>query len=332
MRNNFNTYELMKPGMFGHSDLRNQVSKEAFAKGFDCTNPIPLFNEIWDLQLSDRIPEKVLDYLFHVFNLWLMGWFYYPLFTHANFMALYALEIALKDYYQERDLKKPNLHKLLPLAIKDGLFRPEEFTWVIERYKSQIGHSFEEDDEIPESLRHFARIIPIEKIGKDNLKALKERLPNLRNKVVAHPDGLTYSSKNSRLIRDICEMICQIFTGESISVWEMLYPNSVTLPDFVVQATRDFALSQTIHNQIWHEGMPLGRTIDYFAWFFPEVMDKNESKILAGKHLPEALDVCFGKDAWVVQDVSTQDNSRITSFILVQDSPGCFKYITSFEL
>ena len=71
-------------------------------------------------------------------------------------------------------------------------------------------------------------------------------------------------------------MICHIFTGESVSVWEMLYPKSVTLPDCVVQATRDFALSQTIHNQIWHEGMPLGRTIDCFVKFFPEVMDKNE--------------------------------------------------------
>lgn len=325
-RNHFDTYGLLKPGAFGHSDPRNQPSKEAILEGFEYRTPITLFNEIWDIQLSDSIPKRVLDYLFHVFNLWLLGWFYYPLFTHADSMSVFALEIGLKEYYRERKLKNPGFRKLFSKAVNDGLFKPEEFSWVIKRYEAQLGHMFDESENIPERLRQLTRIRSVEDIGKKVLKGMNKNLPDFRNTILAHPEGLFYAGKHSKLIQEVCEMLRHIFKGNTISVWEMLYPQSATLSDVVVQAVRKFALSQTVHSQIWREGMPWSRAIYYFAKYFPDEMDKNKSKKLAGKHLAETLNVCFGKDTWVAPKVAIKGNSKKASFILVRYSPGYFKY------
>lgn len=83
--------------------------------------------EMARLELSPSVPEDVASAFAVARNIWLLGWFHWPLYTTANLHAFLCLEAALnvraraaglfKGVYARR--RSPMLAKLLQKAVGD---------------------------------------------------------------------------------------------------------------------------------------------------------------------------------------------------------------------
>jgi HEPN domain-containing protein len=60
-------------------------------------------------------------------TLFAYGWFFYPFFTLAAFMATTAVEMALQAKLLKPREESPGLKKLFERAMKEGLLRDEDF-------------------------------------------------------------------------------------------------------------------------------------------------------------------------------------------------------------
>lgn len=82
----------------------------------------PLFSAI---TLRDTVPEDVRSYMESIKNLAVFGWFHYPLYTHAVFLATTALEMALRARFPVAGGDRRTMRPLIEEARKAGLVRDE---------------------------------------------------------------------------------------------------------------------------------------------------------------------------------------------------------------
>ncbi len=79
------------------------------------------------VQLHDGVPEEIRSYMEAVRSLFLYGWFYYPFYTLAAFLATTAVEMALRTRFPRQGRDYRGLAKLFKRAISEGALRDEKF-------------------------------------------------------------------------------------------------------------------------------------------------------------------------------------------------------------
>lgn len=160
----------------------------------------PITIEEWyetatDLKLNSTAPEDVQSMFSMALNMWLYSWFYYPLNSEAGFLAIRALENALK---QRLSIKKScGLKFLLKQAVDKGLFKEEKFT----------------RDEVPEEVvKYFEKRAgkPLRTQPDTFIQDLPETLSSIRNSY-AHGD-LNIHLYGAKQLRLISEIINQLYT------------------------------------------------------------------------------------------------------------------------
>jgi hypothetical protein len=85
------------------------------------------YGDAESIHVSETAPEDVRSYMDAVKTLFAYGWFYYPFFTLAAFMATTAVEMALKRRLEKRPDDPASLKTLFDQAITQGLLRDEGF-------------------------------------------------------------------------------------------------------------------------------------------------------------------------------------------------------------
>jgi len=113
--------ELLQPdpanSFFGKFDL-----KTGEAQALALEDMYPLFSAI---TLHDSVPEDVRNYMESIKTLAVFGWFHYPLYTHAVFLATTALEMALRERFPVTGGDKRTMRPLIEEARRAGLVRDD---------------------------------------------------------------------------------------------------------------------------------------------------------------------------------------------------------------
>ncbi len=79
------------------------------------------------VQLHDGVPEEIRSYMEGVRGLFLYGWFCYPFYTLAAFLATTAVEMGLRTRFPRQGRDYRGLAKLFKRAISEGALRDENF-------------------------------------------------------------------------------------------------------------------------------------------------------------------------------------------------------------
>jgi hypothetical protein len=129
------------------------------------------------IQVNETAPEDVRSYMEAVKTLYVYGWFYYPFYTLAAFLATTAVEMALVTKFQKR--RSPGLARLYRLALKQGMIREENFP---SRKHVQANRAllFGEETQLPDT--------PSPEREKPYAERVGDLLTYFRN-VFAHPTG-----------------------------------------------------------------------------------------------------------------------------------------------
>ena len=148
--------------------------------------------QVSDLELSPDVPEPILSAFAVAQNLWLYGWFCWPLYTLASFEAFRCIEMALINRWRDagspplskRPSKRtPPLKQLFGMAIGRGWLSDGDFQHVRRHQECQRAYN-----------EMLAGSLPAEAAKQPKLdryvNILKDVLPDLRNSH-AHSGGIT---------------------------------------------------------------------------------------------------------------------------------------------
>lgn len=194
--------EKLKPiEEFAEPDKRNR----GLVKSSEGRRPIThrdFYATIERIKIADSVPAEIRSYLNMVKNVYLHGWYYYPLLTHAGFLSLFAIEMALRERFKEEDPKRTMpFRTLFELAVDRGFIKAGEFSRVRERW--------EESKKLEEETGGLMKAYPqTEKY----CRVLAEHIPALRN-AFAHPKMtlLFLPGPALRMVRTSCELISQLY-------------------------------------------------------------------------------------------------------------------------
>ncbi len=191
---------------------------------------------IESIEISPFVHPDAERYLQRVLEVFLRGYFYYPLFTIADMHSVLALELALrKRYWYQAGEFDLSLGKLFKRALSDGSLDMTKTQQVLRMYKKHIEHM-----QLLEQIRDMDlsdETRSIQDIGKGRGKVLARVLPNLRGYSV-HPNlpSLVMPQHAARSIRSVVEYINLIFmsvgsdlrriSGKRGVNWEQLEWNS----------------------------------------------------------------------------------------------------------
>lgn len=166
--------EKLKPlDEFEKPDKRNEGFVKITAEGTQLFTYEDFYRQIERIILNSNVSDITKSYLEMVKNVYIHGWYYYPLFTIAGYLSIYAIEMGLREKYKKGDpnQKKPFKY-LIKKAVSDGLIKAGKFSHIQERSKY-----FEE--ETSGLIKAFPQT-------EEYCKTLVKALPTLRN-AFSHP-------------------------------------------------------------------------------------------------------------------------------------------------
>lgn len=115
--------EVMEPDFRSTAFVNLDVERK-IAKRVTLENSYELLEYV---QLHISVPEDVRSYMEATKTLFVYGWFYYPFYALASFLATTAVEMALRARLPKQGKDYRGLEKLFKEAITKGLLRDEEF-------------------------------------------------------------------------------------------------------------------------------------------------------------------------------------------------------------
>lgn len=147
--------------------------------------------------------------------------------------------------------------------------------------------------------------------------------PTWRNRA-AHPDGLSYSSRYSGLAHlSYCiELISHLFRGDEITLFQSAYRFLDDIPESLFGALKEFALYTLSDPSIWMEGQSLLDIQGHFAAYVCPYPAEEKATDLVEQYLAVALDVAFGKEHWVLEDIVRQDEEQSIRWLFIRGSEG----------
>jgi hypothetical protein len=156
-----------------------------------------LYGEAEKLVLHQNVPEAVRYHFENARNLLVYSWFHYPFNSLAMFHGFIAVEKALKI---RAGKPRAMLGTLLPLAVKQGWIKDEEFTFG----RAQIARRKTPPDNSQTSVAQDTRTY---------CEILMDSMPNLRN-TFAHGEVFLHNGWATSML--ICaELINQLFPQPS---------------------------------------------------------------------------------------------------------------------
>lgn len=84
-----------------------------------------IYGIVSQISTAENVPEDVRSYFESIKNLAVFGWFHYPLYTHAVFLANTALEMALRARFPVTGGDSRTMRPLIEAARKAGLVRDD---------------------------------------------------------------------------------------------------------------------------------------------------------------------------------------------------------------
>jgi len=84
-----------------------------------------IYGIVSQISTAENVPEDVRSYFESIKNLAVFGWFHYPLYTHAVFLASTALEMALRARFPVTGGDSRTMRPLIQAARKAGLVRDD---------------------------------------------------------------------------------------------------------------------------------------------------------------------------------------------------------------
>lgn len=179
--------------------------------------PVTLDNRyeaISSIVLHQEVPEEIRESFIFAQNMWLYGWFYYPLHSAAIFHALSTLEMALwRRHNMDRDrkgrptsLESPGLGRLLNEAIQKR--------WLVDHMIEHARHLHDrrnpwQDIVSKDTQPADKSVSALNDQTQEYCRILAATLPNLRNSA-AHPRSLSYqqpSLLDFALVRDLVNQL-----------------------------------------------------------------------------------------------------------------------------
>jgi hypothetical protein len=156
------------------------------------------------IQLTAAVPGEVLGYMETVKNLFVYGWFFYPLCTVAGYLSIFILEMALRMRMDVQGRKGPGLRGLLQRAIKQGLIDHEWTSHMNELDQWEFAWNI---DLPPDSSRPGPLVL--------QAQAVADQRVEMRN-AFAHPEYEPVSSPDDalRTITVTSEIINQLWRNE----------------------------------------------------------------------------------------------------------------------
>lgn len=85
------------------------------------------YRDAESIRINENVREDVRSYMAAVKTLFVYGWFYYPFYTLAAFMATTAAEMALRARLPKKGNDSRGLGKLFNEALRAGLLGDENF-------------------------------------------------------------------------------------------------------------------------------------------------------------------------------------------------------------
>jgi len=166
------------------------------------------YQQVAELELSSNVPEDIASAFAVARNLWLYGWFHWPLYPLASFEAWRCIEMTLKSSWKKvgspplsknpnrRD--EPSFRQLFRFAWENNWFTNKDFTHFrrslqARKYLKDLGYEFYDAQD-------------------SYVTILKDVLPKLRNDHV-HPSHLTIFGPDQALgdletARDVIQKLC----------------------------------------------------------------------------------------------------------------------------
>jgi len=133
---------------------------------------------VCEITLNNEVPSAIRSYIETIKNVYLYGWFVYPFFTLACFLAYTAIEMGLREKFKNDDPnRKWPLKRLLQEARTRQLISDEGFPSVqtLREQQANLGPALGS---------------PFDRPAADYCSILIETLPHLRNSF-AHPKSQT---------------------------------------------------------------------------------------------------------------------------------------------
>jgi sensor histidine kinase YesM len=98
--------EALKPiDDFSCPDIRNKGLIKITSKGKSPVTYIDFYRDVMNYNLSSSVPKEIRSYYEMIKNVYVHGWYYYPLFTLSLFLSLTVIEMALREYFKKEDPK-----------------------------------------------------------------------------------------------------------------------------------------------------------------------------------------------------------------------------------
>jgi hypothetical protein len=169
--------EKLKPiEHFGEPDKRNERAAGITEDGFQPITYEDYYNQIAGLRSISGVPDPISSYIEMVKNVYIHGWYYYPLFTISGYLSIFAIEMGLRVIYKEEDPEQKIPFKaLLSKSVDAGLIKAGNFSVVKEKW--ELSKYVEE--ETGGLIKAFPQT-------NEYCKTLVRALPTLRN-AFSHP-------------------------------------------------------------------------------------------------------------------------------------------------
>jgi HD superfamily phosphohydrolase len=195
--------EALKPiDEFSKPDIRNIGLVRITPDGQIPVTYKDFYENIAKYNLSPSVPEEIKSYFEMIKNVYVHGWYYYPLFTLSYFLSLVAMEMALRERFKKEDPKRKNtFSKLMNMAVKKGLIKASKF--------SHVKRSWEKSKKMERDTIGFIKAFPE---TEEYCRVLAQNIPKSRN-AFAHPWMTTIvpSHQASFNIKISSEFINQLF-------------------------------------------------------------------------------------------------------------------------
>lgn len=198
--------EKLKPlDEFEKPDKRNEGFMKRTNDGLSTFTYRDFYKEIEKITLTAPVPNEIRSYFAMVKNIYIHGWYYYPLFTIAGFFSLSAIEMGLRERFKKEDPNQKKPFKcLLKMAVDNSLIEAGKFSHI----KEPCERSKFFEKETGGLIKAFPKT-------EEYCRVLVDTIPSLRN-AFFHPSMTTLIMPGQALsmIRISCELIDQLFAGE----------------------------------------------------------------------------------------------------------------------
>ncbi len=178
--------------------------------------------QVSQLELTSHVPEGIASAFAVARNLWLFGWFCWPLYSLASFEAFRCIEMSLINRWRKEgcpELRKqkrskkwketPSLKLLLEFAVEKGLLLDSDFEHVRLHQETQRAYNELLVDILPEEP-------PQPSEPAQYVRILKDVLPQLRNRH-AHAESIAFMGPSAGYLdlQNARDLIQKLFSASS---------------------------------------------------------------------------------------------------------------------